>query len=94
MSSRRRDLPASSNSRSNLALAAARGASQPSSGTVRGVQERPLPSSPGVPLRVDRDGLGLHKTHATNGGYLTQSAPSGGLPYTSAFGRGWLFMEE
>ena len=29
--------------------------------------------------------------HAPNGGYLTETAPSGGLPNTTAFGRGWLF---
>jgi len=42
-------------------------------------------------LTSDRDGLGLLDHHAPNGGYLRQTAPSGGLPDTSAFGRGASF---
>ena len=30
--------------------------------------------------------------HAPDGGYLTETAPSGGLPNTTAYGRGRLFM--
>jgi hypothetical protein len=32
--------------------------------------------------------FGVFQTPAPNGGYLTYAAPSGGLPNTTAFGRG------
>ncbi len=38
---------------------------------VRVIRESPLPSYRELPLPIDGDGLGLHKTNAPNGGYLT-----------------------
>ena len=52
-------------------------------------QESPLLSFRELPVPIDGVSLSLDKTNAPNGGYLTQSAPSGGLPHTTASGRGW-----
>jgi hypothetical protein len=38
---------------------------------MREIHESPLPSFRELPLPIDGDSLGLHKTHAPNGGYLT-----------------------
>jgi hypothetical protein len=61
---------------------------------MRAMQEWPTPSIWDSPSPHDEDGLSPVNSDAPNGGYLTQTAPLGGLPNTSASGRGWLLNHQ
>ena len=50
---------------------------------------RHLGSSSEKPLPSILKSLSLGDINAPNGGNLTQTAPGGGLPHTTASGRGW-----